>query len=86
MPRYFFDIDDGTRKTRDEQGLELENAEAARRAAIAVLPDLAREELPDGNQRVFICQARSTDGTVIFVATLSLIAQWVGNDLGGAAA
>lgn len=83
MPRFFFDIDDGERRTTDSEGLELADLSAARDTAVSILPDLAREELPDGDRRVFVCQVRDDKGTVLFVATLSLVAEWVGGARSG---
>lgn len=82
MPRYFFDIDDGEKRSSDRCGLELKDLEEARKQAIGILPDVAREELPDGDRRVFVCQARDEKGTVIFIATLSLVAEWIGDPPG----
>lgn len=82
MPRFFFDLDDGQERTVDSVGVELPNLAEVRRKAIAVLPDLAREELPDGDRRVFVCQARNDGGIVVFIATLSLVAEWVGHKSG----
>ena len=81
MPHYYFDLDDGDSKTHDSVGVTLADAEAARKAAIAILPDLAREELPDGDRRVFVSKVRDETGTVLFLATLSLVGEWV-NDAG----
>jgi len=77
MPRFFFDIDDGESCETDGRGSELLNAQAARNAAIAILPDVAREELPDGDRRIFMCKVRDENGNVIFIATLSLVAEWI---------
>ena len=76
MPRFFFDIDDGTRRTHDDDGTVLPDLEAVRREAISVLPDLAREELPDGDHHIFSCDVRDESGAVIFTASLSLKAEW----------
>jgi len=82
VPRFFFDIDDGEERSTDLNGVELPDLAEARKNAIAILPDLAREELPDGDRRVFVCQARDESGKVVF-ATLSLVAEWVGHQAGG---
>jgi hypothetical protein len=82
MPRFFFDIDDGEERSTDLNGVELPDLAEARKNAIAILPDLAREELPDGDRRVFVCQARDESGKVVFIATLSLVAEWVGHQAG----
>jgi hypothetical protein len=76
VPKYFFDIDDGEHHSSDSEGTELPDHDAARREAIAVLPDMAREELPDGNHREFSCSVRDTSGKQIFLARLTLHAEW----------
>ena len=76
MPRFYFDIDDGIQRTRDDEGTVLPDLETVRREAISVLPDLAREELPDGDNHIFSCNVRDESGAVIFTASLSLKAEW----------
>lgn len=76
MPRFYFDIDDGVHRTRDDEGADLPDLETVRRQAIAVLPGLAREVLPDGDERNFICNVRDESGAVIFTASLSFKAEW----------
>jgi hypothetical protein len=76
MPRYFFDIDDGARRSPDEDGLVLSDPWEARANAIAVLPDIAREVLPDGNRREFVSSVRDEGGNVLSEAKLSLVAAW----------
>lgn len=76
MPRFFFDTDDGDRTIRDEEGQDLNDAETARRVALDVLPDMARDKLPDGDERTFVASLRDERGTVLYVATLSLRGEW----------
>ena len=83
LPHYYFDIHDGENNNRDREGMELPDREAVRREAISVLPDVAREELPDGNHRDFTCIVRDDRGMVIFVADLALHARWT-DEQGGA--
>lgn len=78
MPRFYFDIDDGEHRHSDPEGIELEGAKEARNTAVSVLPDVAREELPDGDRRVFVCKVRDESGMIVFIATLSLVAEWIG--------
>jgi len=75
MPRYYFDFRDGEEDALDEVGLIFENPKEARSAAIKLLPDVAHEELPDGDQHVFSVRVRDETGRYIFFATLSLFAQ-----------
>ena len=76
MPRFYFDIDDGVHRSRDTEGADLPDLGAVRREAITVLPELAREALPDGDEQNFVCDVRDESGAVIFTATLSLRAGW----------
>ena len=76
MPRFYFDINDGIHRSRDEEGEDFSDREVARREAITVLPELAREVLPDGDDHVCSCNMRDESGAVIFTATLSLKAEW----------
>ena len=76
MPRYFFDIDDGTRQTRDDTGFDLPDLQTARDEALAVLPSLARDEIPDGDEHVLTVHVRDAEGQPIFRASLSLSSQW----------
>ena len=77
VPRYFFDIDDGDRRTLDDQGFDLPGLRETRDEAIRVLPDIARDVLPNGDHRSFIVTVREEGGLPIFKATLSLVAEWV---------
>jgi len=70
MPRFFVDTSDQEFFVRDEEGLECENLEGARNAAIAVLPDMAREGLPTNNSRTFSAIVRGEDGRTLFQASL----------------
>lgn len=78
MPRYFFDIDDGARGgTGDATCVDLNDAESARRAAIATLVDIARESLPSGDRRVFRACVRDEAGRLIYETALTLDGHWV---------
>ncbi|MER2265281.1 DUF6894 family protein [Methylobacterium oxalidis] len=79
MPLFFFDIDDGEQRRRDDTGTECKDLTAARDAAIGILPDIAREVLPNGDHRVFISTVRDEAGRTVFQARLSLTAEWVRN-------
>ncbi len=77
MPRFFFDIDDGEHRFQDDEGFELTDDQEARNKAISVLPDIAREVLPDGDRRAFVSKVRDETGRTIFMATLSFVAKWL---------
>lgn len=80
LPRYYFDVIDGDRQTRDEEGLVLANRESARREAIASLLDLARDELPDGDHRSFLITVRDACDRYLLTVTLAVDADWADAD------
>ena len=73
MPRFFFDVHDGT-FGRDEEGVELADIDAARRAVWNTLPALAADRQADGNTA---CQlrmdVRDETGKHVFHAALTLV-------------
>lgn len=77
MPRYYFDLITSEGITTDEQGQVMSGLDAMRREALQVLPDVARDELPDGDRDVFAIRVRDETGRYIFEATLSLKADWL---------
>ncbi len=78
MPIFYFDIDDGERVTIDEQGVDCPNRKAVRDYAIGVLPGIASDAFPDGDQHVIVVRVRDGSGRYIFKASLSLSAEWLG--------
>lgn len=77
MPLYFIDSSDGDHTDIDKEGLELANDEVARRVALDALPDMARDKLPDGDERSFRVSVRNASGCVIYRASLDLTGGWV---------
>lgn len=73
MPRYFFDVYDAT-FLRDERGVELDDADAARRQVWNTLPMMAAQRHADGNMA---CQlrmdVRDKAGKHLFHAALALV-------------
>lgn len=76
MSRYFFDTFDGEKLDRDEQGIQCSHGEISDRA-VSVLPDLARDELPNGPERLFYVKVRDAEGVEIFEASLELKTRWL---------
>ncbi len=79
MARFYFDIHDGKHDTKDDDGTEFPDLAAMRKEALSILPDIAREVMPnDGNRRDVIVDVKDGNGMVVFTATLSLVARWMG--------
>ena len=72
MPRYYFDINDGEHFDRDETGVEACGLEEAQAQAVSILPDVAREVLPDGGYREISVLLRDSIGKSVFRAMLTL--------------
>ena len=80
MERYYFDINDGARRTRDSEGLELPTAAAARALAMRELTDIMRDELPDGDREVFMVTVRNAKGIPIYFATAVMLGEMLMDD------
>lgn len=77
MTRYYFDVFDGHAITRDQVGFEIDDTRQVCRLAVDALPDLAREQLPDGDQATFSVTVRNDGGAAVFRATLMFVAEWL---------
>jgi hypothetical protein len=77
MPRYYFDVHDGKRFTRDDTGLELAGIEAAKTQASKALPDITRETMPDGNRRDYTIEVRGETGRLVLRLSLSYFAEYL---------
>ena len=70
MPHYFIDIVEDTYRTSDEVGLDLVDMAAARREAMLILIELARDEAREGNFEALSVEVRNHVGQPKFHATL----------------
>jgi hypothetical protein len=79
MPRYFFDVHDGTRMQRDDDGTECGTVEDARTHAKQVLPAIALHELPpDGDRMAYTVLVRDEENNLIYSGTLSFAGLMLG--------
>ncbi len=78
MSVFYFDTHDDQHTVRDDTGMELPDLEAARKEAMKLLPDIARDVLPnDGNRRDIIGDIRDETGRLVFTAHLAFIARQI---------
>lgn len=68
----FIDTSDDEFFVRDETGQEYADVEDAKDAAVAALPDMARDKLPDGDSRNFLALVRGEEGATLLQASLIL--------------
>ena len=72
MMRYFFDVDDGTGLSADDEGVECANLASARTEVMRSLPAIAAEAIGnDGDRANFEMTVRDGIGTPVMRATLS---------------
>jgi hypothetical protein len=75
MPRFFFDIHDGENFTPDREGLDLDDLDAAKAEAKKTLPEIVKEEMPDGDRRDFTVDVKDVAGQVVWRVTLLLVVE-----------
>ncbi|MCE4225008.1 hypothetical protein HCU64_14700 [Methylobacterium sp. C25] len=72
MPRFFIDVDADHRMTRDEDGADFLNLEAAQKEALAAMEEILRVRLSDGSPHAATSSIRDEAGELVFMANLSL--------------
>ncbi|WP_121630821.1 DUF6894 family protein [Tropicibacter alexandrii] len=77
MTLFFFDINDGGHAIHDDTGTELLNRDEARKAALAVLAPIARDNLPDNLGRPVTVTVRDGTKRPIFRASLVFSEGWI---------
>ena len=81
MPRFFIDTSDQQRFVRDDDGYEFATPEEAGQAAISVLPEMARDALPEASSSAFLALVRDEQGRNVLQASLSLAVVWLNNPI-----
>lgn len=78
MPYYFIDFQDGDDLQPDKDGYEMESFAQARAEAIASLPQVVKDELPDGEHRTFAVTLHDQEGVAVYCATLTFRGERLG--------
>ena len=71
MPMFFFDVTDGDGLSRDDTGLEMPSAKAARQEAVVSLLSIGRDRVALDCPSVAI-DVRNNEDHVVFAAALAL--------------
>lgn len=77
MARYHFDIETNHQNVKDEEGSDYIDRLSVRNVAIASLPMIAADDLPDGDDYHATVFVRDENGQPIFKATLKVSATWL---------
>ena len=73
MQRFYFDIRDGEYVQKDNEGTILNGLEEARAQSLKTLPDIARDDMPDGDRREFVIEVKDENGRPVLTARLSTV-------------
>ena len=76
MPLYYFDVTDAGNTVDDEFGTDLTGDAEARDQGIGLLPDIAREVMPDGDRHEIAVAVRNVRRQTVYEATLTLHGRW----------
>lgn len=71
MARYYFDVRDSRGFHHDDVGEEFADIEEACEQCQGLLPDIAREEMPNGDLNIIICDVRDSLGRVVYRGELT---------------
>jgi uncharacterized protein DUF6894 len=72
VPRFYFDIREGTRFIPDETGLEFDSLDAAEREAASAAAEIGRDQLPKGDARAVTIEVRNEQGQRVLTVTVSM--------------
>ena len=70
MPRYFFDIDDGERKVRDDVGMELRSNDSAMQEGVRLLQTLDELRRSEGRPGSTYLRVRHSDGSHVYTGSV----------------
>jgi hypothetical protein len=70
MPHYYLDTYNGVQLAVDHVGLDVDDIEAARKAAVTALQEMARDALRDADRMEFSVRVRDEYGRRVLTATL----------------
>ena len=72
MPRLYFDVYRNGKVAPDTEGSDCPDLAAARREAMAILPEVVRSDiLEHGDTQQFVVVVRDESGTTLYTATLN---------------
>jgi hypothetical protein len=72
VTRFYFDVREGARVTRDEIGLDLESLDVAEAEAIRAAAGISRDSLPRGCASEIMVQVRDERGEQVIIVALSM--------------
>lgn len=77
MPRFYFDLYDNDQLTTDDEGIELSSLSEAHSQVQTMLPDIARDTMPDSDRRDLTVIVKGSNKCALFRITLSMRTEWI---------
>ena len=72
MPRFYFDIREGTRFIPDQTGLEFDSLDATEREAASAAAEIGHDQLPKGDTRAVTIELRNEHGQRVLTVKVSM--------------
>jgi hypothetical protein len=72
MPRYYFDVREGTLFAPDEEGLEFESLDAAKYEAACTAAEIGRDRLPGRDAREITLEVSNEHRQRVLTVTVSI--------------
>jgi hypothetical protein len=72
VPRFYFDVREGTSFTSDDEGLEFESLDGAEHMAAESAAEIGRDRLPQGGSREVTVEVRNEHGQRVLTVTVSM--------------
>ena len=72
MPRFYFDVREGTRFVSDEGGIEFDTLDAAEHHAALTAAEIGRNQLPSSGPREIIVEVRNEHKQRVITVTVSM--------------
>lgn len=77
MPRFYFDVREGTRFVSDEGGMEFDSLDAAEHHAAQTAAEIGRDKLPSSDAREIIVEVRNAHKQRVITVMVSMRIQRV---------
>ncbi|WP_262029191.1 DUF6894 family protein [Microvirga sp. Mcv34] len=72
MPRFYFDVREGTRFIPDADGLEFESLDAAEHAAAEAAAEIGRDRLPKSDARDITIEVKNEHRQRVLTVTITM--------------
>jgi hypothetical protein len=72
LPRFYFDVREGARVSRDDVGLELESLDAAETEAIRAAAGISHDSLPRNRASEIMVEVRDEQSQQVIIVAVSM--------------